>query len=115
MVRNLFLFPVPDLAFYVAGLSRVPLRWLLPSVFLGRGVGLVFMNTLGFLTARLPPEWVLAKWLMVALAALVIYRYQQKIRLYVLIALWKARQFGRRTHKRRRASRFAAKRRGSVG
>ena len=41
----LFLFPMPDLVFYAAGLTTVPLRALLVALILGRGLGLVLSNT----------------------------------------------------------------------
>ncbi|MCB0022891.1 MAG: TVP38/TMEM64 family protein, partial [Caldilinea sp.] len=36
----LFLFPVPDVVMYVAGMGTTPLRWLLPAILLGRSLGI---------------------------------------------------------------------------
>lgn len=83
----LFLFPVPDLAFYVAGLSRVPLRTLLPSVVAGRSVGLIFASVVGNLTDRLPPELVLIKWVILLGLGVVVYRNQRQVRLAVLVSI----------------------------
>jgi uncharacterized membrane protein YdjX (TVP38/TMEM64 family) len=91
----LFLFPVPDIVFYVAGLSRVPLRQLVIAVIMGRSVGLIFANVVGNLSASLPPEWVLAKWVVLLLAALVALRYQRALRLFILTAVRRVQQWTR--------------------
>jgi uncharacterized membrane protein YdjX (TVP38/TMEM64 family) len=92
----LFLFPVPDFVFYVAGLSRVPFRGLLIAVIAGRSVGLIFANVIGYLSATLPPEWVLAKWVVLIVAAAFAYRYQRTIRLLVLLGVRRFQRLGRR-------------------
>lgn len=83
----LFLFPVPDLAFYVAGLSRVPLRMLLPAVVAGRSVGLIFASIVGTLSDRLPPELVIIKWGILLGLGVIIYRNQRQVRLTILLAV----------------------------
>jgi uncharacterized membrane protein YdjX (TVP38/TMEM64 family) len=92
----LFLFPVPDFVFYVAGLSRVPFRSLVIAVIAGRSVGLIFANVIGYLSAALPPEWVLAKWVVLIVAAAFAYRYQRTIRLLVLLNVRWLQRLGRR-------------------
>jgi uncharacterized membrane protein YdjX (TVP38/TMEM64 family) len=96
----LFLFPVPDLVFYVAGLSRVPLAHLLLAVISGRSLGLIFANTVGTLSATLPPEWVVVKWAVLLVAAFFLYRYQRSIRLGLLLAIRQSRRFVRRVRSR---------------
>lgn len=83
----LFLFPVPDLVFYLAGLSTIPLVRLLPAVIIGRGLGLIFANIMGGLTAHLSPEWVIVKWAVIAIIALLLYRQERKLRLYCLLGV----------------------------
>ena len=83
----LFVFPVPDVVFYFAGLSSIPLVRLLPAVIGGRGLGLLFANIVGGLSATLPPEWVVVKWAVIALLALLIYRHERKLRLYFLLGV----------------------------
>jgi uncharacterized membrane protein YdjX (TVP38/TMEM64 family) len=92
----LFVFPVPDVVFYVAGLSRVPLRELLIAVITGRSLGLIFANLFGMLSAVLPPEWVVVKWVVLGLAVLLLYRYQRRIRLGLLLMVRRLQQTWRR-------------------
>jgi uncharacterized membrane protein YdjX (TVP38/TMEM64 family) len=96
----LFVFPVPDLVFYVAGLSRVPFGQLLLAVIAGRSLGLIFANIFGNLSASLPPEWVLVKWAIVLVAAFFAYRYQRPIRFWVLIGVRRLQQHLRRWRRR---------------
>ncbi len=49
----LFLFPVPDLIFYAAGLSSTSLRTLLIALIAGRGLGLLLANIDGALDGKL--------------------------------------------------------------
>lgn len=83
----LFVFPVPDFVFYLAGLSSVSLVRLLPAVIVGRSLGLLFANVVGGLTAHLPPEWVVVKWAVIVVAALLLYRQERKVRLYFLLGV----------------------------
>jgi uncharacterized membrane protein YdjX (TVP38/TMEM64 family) len=91
----LFVFPVPDLIFYVAGLSSVPLRVLLVTLLAGRGLGLLVANLLGFWTAHLTPEWILVKWAAIGILALLAYFSQRRLRLWVLLGARRARRWSR--------------------
>jgi uncharacterized membrane protein YdjX (TVP38/TMEM64 family) len=97
----LFVFPVPDLVFYLAGLSSIPLVRLLPAVIAGRGLGLFFANAVGGLTAHLSPEWVIVKWAVIAVLALLLYRQERKLRLYLLLGVRSWERFVRRWVRRR--------------
>lgn len=83
----LFILPVPDVVFYLAGLSSIPLVRLLPAVIAGRSLGLLFANVVGGLTAYLPPEWVVVKWAVIVLIGLLLYRHERKLRLYFLLGV----------------------------
>lgn len=83
----LFVLPVPDVVFYLAGLSSIPLVRLLPAVIAGRSLGLFFANAVGGLTAHLPPEWVVVKWAVLLLLGLLLYRHERKLRLYFLLGV----------------------------
>lgn len=83
----LFVFPVPDLVFYLAGLSSIPLIRLVPSVIVGRSIGLIFASIAGGLTAYLPPEWVLVKWAFLLMVGLLLYRHERKLRLFLLLGV----------------------------
>ncbi len=91
-----FLFPVADLIFYVAGLSSVPLRVLLVALIAGRGSGLLMANVLGHWTAQLAPEVVLAIWAMIGVLAVLAYIHQRKLRLIVLLSARRVRRWARR-------------------
>jgi uncharacterized membrane protein YdjX (TVP38/TMEM64 family) len=91
----LFIFPVPDLVFYVAGLSSVPLRVLLATVVAGRGLGLLIANGLGHWTAHLAPEVVLVKWAIIGAIGVLAYFHQRRLRLIVLLAARRMRRWGR--------------------
>lgn len=92
----LFLFPLPDLVFYVAGMSRVPLRQLLVAVICGRGLGLLFSNIVGGLSAILPPEWDMVKWVVILAVVMAGVRYQRELRWLVLVSVRRVRQILRR-------------------
>lgn len=83
----LFVFPVPDFVFYLAGLSSIPLIRLIPSIIVGRSIGLIFAGVAGGLTAQLPPEWVLMKWAFLIAVGLLLYRHERKLRLYLLLGV----------------------------
>ena len=91
----LFVVPVPDLVFYVAGLSSVPLRRLLVALVLGRGLGLVFANVMGHWSAHLTPEWVLVKWTVISVAALIAYLYQRPLRWLAFVSYRRFRRWRR--------------------
>ena len=80
-----FMFPVPDMLIYVAGLSTVRLSVLLPSIVLGRSIGIMFANVVGGWSAHLPPEWLLVKYALLLLVVILIYRQQRVLRLYMLL------------------------------
>ena len=92
----LFLFPVPDLVFYVAGLSSMSLRTLLIAAVAGRGLGLFFANTLGQWTANPAPEWVLVKWGIAGLLASIVYLKQRQFRLLALLTARRVRRWSNR-------------------
>jgi uncharacterized membrane protein YdjX (TVP38/TMEM64 family) len=93
----LFLFPVPDLVFYVAGLSSTPLRTLLIAVVAGRGLGLFLANTMGHWTANTAPEWVLVKWAVVGLLVSIVYLNQRQFRLLALLTARRVRRWSSRS------------------
>jgi uncharacterized membrane protein YdjX (TVP38/TMEM64 family) len=92
----LFLFPVPDLIFYVAGLSSTSIRTLLIALIAGRGLGLFLANTMGHWTAIGTPQWVLGQWVVVALLAGFIYLYQRRVRFVALVTARRVRHWSRR-------------------
>jgi uncharacterized membrane protein YdjX (TVP38/TMEM64 family) len=92
----LFLFPVPDVIFYAAGLSSTSLRTLLIALIAGRGLGLFLANTMGHWTATSAPEWVLVQWAIVSLLAGFVYFYQRRLRLVALVTARRVRQWSRR-------------------
>jgi uncharacterized membrane protein YdjX (TVP38/TMEM64 family) len=92
----IFLFPVPDVIYYVAGLSGVPLRWLLVAVLAGRGPGLVMGNWVGDLAVALPPELVAVMLVFLAAVVFTAYRHQRRLRLLMLLTLRRVRRLRRR-------------------
>ena len=92
----IFMFPVPDLLIYMAGLSSMPIRWLLPAIVAGRSVGILVANCMGGWSAKLPVEWLLVKWTLLAAGALLLYRYQRTIRLYALLGYRRMRRIASR-------------------
>lgn len=87
-----FLFPVPDLVMYVAGLGTLQLRWLLPAILLGRATGILMGITVGSFTAVMPVQLVIVQWmLLVALGAFAI-KFQRPLRYYLLIGLRRTRR-----------------------
>jgi uncharacterized membrane protein YdjX (TVP38/TMEM64 family) len=91
-----FLFPVPDLVMYVAGLGTLQLRWLLPAILLGRATGILIGITLGNFTATMPPQWVIIQWLLLVLLGALALRFQRPLRYYLLIWLRRGRRSTRR-------------------
>lgn len=92
----LFLFPMPDVIFYAAGLSSTSLRTLLIALLAGRGLGLLLANTMGHWTATSSPQWVLGQWILMAILAGVIYFYQRRLRWGALVTARRARRWSRR-------------------
>ena len=110
-----FLFPVPDLAIYAAGLGTLPLRWLLPSILLGRATGILIGATLGNFTATMPAHWVVAQWLLLVILGSFALRFQRSLRYCLLVGLRRGR---RKTRYAYRSARNVAQRalvRGPVG
>jgi uncharacterized membrane protein YdjX (TVP38/TMEM64 family) len=92
----LFLFPVPDLIFYVAGLSSTSLRTLIIALLAGRGLGLFLANSMGHWSATSAPEWVLIQWVTIGVLAGLLYLYQRRVRLVALVAARRVRHWSRR-------------------
>lgn len=90
-----FLFPVPDLVMYVAGLGTLQLRWLLPAILLGRATGILIGITLGNFTAVLPPQWVIFQWVLLVVLGGFALRFQRPLRYYLLIWLRRGRRSSR--------------------
>jgi uncharacterized membrane protein YdjX (TVP38/TMEM64 family) len=87
-----FLFPVPDLVMYVAGLGTLQLRWLLPAILLGRATGILIGITLGNFTAVLPVQWVILQWVLLLVLGGFALRFQRPLRYYLLIWLRRGRR-----------------------
>lgn len=80
----LFLFPVPDTAVYMAGLSSLSLRMLLPAIMVGRGANVALGIAIGNASNVLPAEIVIVKWIILFLVGALALRYQRPIRYWVL-------------------------------
>lgn len=102
----LFVFPVPDFLFYLAGLSSIPLIRLIPSIIAGRSIGLILAGTAGGLTAQLPPEWVLVKWAFLLAVGLLLYRHERRLRLYLLLGVRRLERVAKRLQRRFAATRL---------
>lgn len=90
-----FLFPVPDLVIYVAGMGTLQLRWLLPAILLGRATGVLLGITLGNFTAVLPAQWVIIQWILLLVLGGLALRFQRPMRYYLLIWLRRGRRSAR--------------------
>jgi uncharacterized membrane protein YdjX (TVP38/TMEM64 family) len=88
----LFLFPVPDTAVYIAGLSSLSLRLLLPAILIGRGANIVLGIAIGNASSVLPAEVVVVKWVVLFLIGGLALRYQRPIRYWVLVNARRARR-----------------------
>ncbi|MCB0061632.1 MAG: TVP38/TMEM64 family protein [Caldilineaceae bacterium] len=102
----LFVFPVPDFVFYLAGLSSIPLIRLIPAIIAGRSIGLIFAGVAGGLTAQLPPEWVMVKWAFLSAVGLLLYRHERRLRLYLLLAIRALERTTRRWQRKLAANRL---------
>ena len=80
-----FLFPTPDVLFYVAGLAGIPVRRLVLSVFIGRAPGLIVVNWLGARADALSPTVWIGLAALLAAAAFVLYRHERQVRLIGLL------------------------------
>ena len=90
-----FLFPVPDLVIYVAGMGTLQLRWLLPAILLGRATGILLGITLGNFTAVMPVQWVIIQWMLLLVLGGLALRFQRPMRYYLLIWLRRGRRSAR--------------------
>ncbi len=88
----LFLFPVPDTAVYIAGLSSLSLRVLLPAILIGRGANVALGIAIGNASSVLPAEIVVVKWLALFLVGGIALRYQRLIRYGILTGARRARR-----------------------
>ncbi len=88
----LFLFPVPDLVMYVAGMGTTPLRWLMPAILLSRSIGVLIGISVGNATANWPAEWVLVQWLLLLALGGLAYCFQRPIRYHLLVNLRRLRR-----------------------
>ncbi|HQY90786.1 VTT domain-containing protein [Caldilinea sp.] len=91
----IFLFPLPDLVIYVAGLGTTPLRQLAPAILLGRGLGIVVGSSIGVATASLPASFVLVQWVLFLLLGGLAYRFQRPIRYHLLMNMRRTRRLVR--------------------
>jgi uncharacterized membrane protein YdjX (TVP38/TMEM64 family) len=87
----LFLFPVPDTAVYIAGLSSLNLRVLLAAILVGRGANVALGIAIGNASNVLPAEIVVVKWIVLFLLGALALRYQRPIRYGVLISVRRIR------------------------
>lgn len=90
-----FLFPLPDLVIYIAGVGTTPIRLLIPAVLLGRSIGILIGSSLGTATAHLPGWFVLGQWTLFMVLAGLTYRYQRPLRYHLLINLRRSRRMTR--------------------
>jgi uncharacterized membrane protein YdjX (TVP38/TMEM64 family) len=88
----LFLFPVPDTAVYIAGLSSLSLRVLLPAILIGRGANVALGIAIGNASNVLPAEIVVVKWIALFLVGAIALRYQRPLRYWILIGARRARR-----------------------
>jgi uncharacterized membrane protein YdjX (TVP38/TMEM64 family) len=88
----LFLFPVPDTAVYIAGLSSLSLRVLLPAILIGRGANIALGIAIGNASNVLPAEVVVIKWIVLFIVGGIALRYQRPIRYWILMSLRRTRR-----------------------
>ena len=88
----LFLFPIPDTAVYIAGLSSLSLRLLLPAILIGRGVNVALGIAIGNASNVLPAEIVVVKWIALFLLGAIALRYQRPLRYRILIGARRTRR-----------------------
>jgi uncharacterized membrane protein YdjX (TVP38/TMEM64 family) len=88
----IFLFPVPDTAVYIAGLSSLSLRVLLPAILIGRGANIALGIAIGNASNVLPAEIVVVKWIVLFMVGGIALRYQRPIRYWILITLRRTRR-----------------------
>ena len=91
----IFLFPLPDIVIYIAGLGTTPIRWLIPAVLLGRGIGILIGSSLGTATAQLPGWFVLLQWVLFLVLGGLAYRFQRPLRYHLLVNMRRAQRMAR--------------------
>lgn len=91
----LFLFPAPDAAVYIAGLSSLKLPVLLAAILVGRGANVAIGIAMGSASHLLPAEIVVVKWMGFFLVGAVALRCQRPLRYWLLAT-------GRRMRRSRR-------------
>ena len=92
----IFLFPVPDALYYLAGLSGAPLRWLVLAAMVGRVPSLIVNNWLGAESVNLSFLQLVGVLILVAAVGVVVYRYQRELRLLALTTLRYTRRLARK-------------------
>jgi uncharacterized membrane protein YdjX (TVP38/TMEM64 family) len=88
----MFLFPIPDTAVYIAGLSSLSLRVLVPAILIGRGANVALGIAIGNASSVLPAEIVIVKWMALFLVGGIALRYQRLIRYWILTGARRARR-----------------------
>lgn len=91
----IFLFPLPDIVIYIAGLGTTPIRWLVPAVLLGRSIGILIGSSLGTATAHLPGWFVLLQWVLFLVLGGFAYRFQRPLRFHLLTNLRRTQRMAR--------------------
>lgn len=97
----LFMFPVPDALIYVAGLSSLPLRTLIPAIVIGRSAGIIFANVVGGWSAQLASHWQLVNWSVFLALGVLVYAHQRRVKLYTLLGYRRGQRFVRQWRARR--------------
>ena len=92
----LFMFPVPDLLIYMAGLSSVRLRVLLPAIIGGRVISIILANLVGDWSTKLPAHMVVTFWIIMATLSFIVYQHRRRLRIHMLVGLRRFRQYRRR-------------------
>lgn len=82
-----FLFPVPDLVIYAAGLGTLRLSLLLPAILLGRATSILFGIAMGNATAILPAQLVVLQWCLLVMLAGFTYKFQRPMRYFLLVGI----------------------------
>jgi len=88
----LFLFPLPDLVIYLAGMGTMPLRWLAPAALLGRGIGVVIGSSVGTASLYLPAWFVVGQWALLLVLGGLAYRFQRPLRYHLIVQLRRGRR-----------------------
>ncbi len=92
----ILILPVPDAMYYAAGLTQIPLRWLLVAVLIGRAPALIVNSWLGAQALTLPTGLFLTLLALVVVVLGVAWRYQRPLRLAAFVGLRRGRDAIRR-------------------